>query len=102
MTSHAPFRADMVGSLLRPAEIKTAREALAHGKIDAAALKALEDECIARAVKKQEEIGIDIIVDGEMYRGDMTAYFSEHVEGLDLSGFVRSYGTARAPLIPAS
>jgi 5-methyltetrahydropteroyltriglutamate--homocysteine methyltransferase len=49
----------------------------------------------------QEEIGLDILVDGEMYRGDMTAYFAEHFDGFGISGLVRSYGNRyyRKPII---
>ena len=63
-----PFRADHVGSLLRPAAIKTAREQLAKGEISQAALKAIEDREIARVIKKQEEIGLQAITDGEFRR----------------------------------
>ena len=53
-----PFRADHVGSLLRPAALKKAREQRAKGEIDAAALKAVEDREIERVIKKQEEVGL--------------------------------------------
>lgn len=46
-----PFRADQVGSLLRPARLVDAREQAAAGKIDAAELRGIEDECIAGVVK---------------------------------------------------
>ena len=51
---NAPFRADVVGSYLRPAELKAAREDFAAGKIDAAALKAVEDKAITELVAKQK------------------------------------------------
>jgi 5-methyltetrahydropteroyltriglutamate--homocysteine methyltransferase len=63
-----PFRADHVGSLLRPAALKDAREKRAKGAIDAAALKAVEDREIERAIKKQEEVGLKAITDGEFRR----------------------------------
>jgi len=63
-----PFRADHVGSLLRPAAIKQAREQFAKGAIDAAALKAVEDREIERVIKKQEEVGLQGITDGEFRR----------------------------------
>ncbi len=63
-----PFRADHVGSLLRPAALKQAREKHAKGEIDAAALKAVEDREIERAIKKQEEVGLKAITDGEFRR----------------------------------
>jgi 5-methyltetrahydropteroyltriglutamate--homocysteine methyltransferase len=63
-----PFRADHVGSLLRPAALKNAREQRAKGEIDAAALKQVEDREIERAIKKQEEVGLQSITDGEFRR----------------------------------
>jgi 5-methyltetrahydropteroyltriglutamate--homocysteine methyltransferase len=63
-----PFRADHVGSLLRPAALKQAREQRAKGAIDAAALKAIEDREIERAIKRQEEVGLQSITDGEFRR----------------------------------
>jgi 5-methyltetrahydropteroyltriglutamate--homocysteine methyltransferase len=63
-----PFRADHVGSLLRPAALKQAREQRAKGAIDAAALKAVEDREIERVIKRQEEVGLQSITDGEFRR----------------------------------
>ena len=63
-----PFRADHVGSLLRPAALKKAREQRAKGEIDATALKAIEDREIERVIKKQEEVGLQSITDGEFRR----------------------------------
>jgi 5-methyltetrahydropteroyltriglutamate--homocysteine methyltransferase len=63
-----PFRADHVGSLLRPAELKQAREQRAKGEIDAGALKVIEDREIERVIKKQEEAGLQSITDGEFRR----------------------------------
>ena len=66
--SKPPFRADHVGSLLRPAALKKAREQRAKGEIDAAALKAVEDREIERVIKKQEDVGLQAITDGEFRR----------------------------------
>ncbi len=63
-----PFRADHVGSLLRPAVLKEARERRAKGEIGADALKAVEDREIERIIKKQEEVGLQSITDGELRR----------------------------------
>jgi 5-methyltetrahydropteroyltriglutamate--homocysteine methyltransferase len=63
-----PFRADHVGSLLRPAALKAAREKRGKGEIDAAELKAIEDREIEKVVKKQEEIGLKLATDGEFRR----------------------------------
>jgi 5-methyltetrahydropteroyltriglutamate--homocysteine methyltransferase len=63
-----PFRADHVGSLLRPAALKAARERRAKGEISAAALKAVEDREIEHVISKQEEVGLQAITDGEFRR----------------------------------
>jgi methionine synthase II (cobalamin-independent) len=66
--SNPPFRADHVGSLLRPAALKQAREQRAKGEIDGAALKEVEDREIERVIKKQEDVGLQSITDGEFRR----------------------------------
>jgi 5-methyltetrahydropteroyltriglutamate--homocysteine methyltransferase len=63
-----PFRADHVGSLLRPSAIKTAREQRARNEIDAAALRAIEDREIEKTISKQEQIGLKLATDGEFRR----------------------------------
>ncbi len=63
-----PFRADHVGSLLRTAPLKKAREQRARGEIDAAALKAVEDAEIEKIVAKQAEVGLKLATDGEFRR----------------------------------
>src|SRR4051794_40889466 len=63
-----PFRADHVGSLLRPAALKEARAKRERGEIGAAALKEIEDREIEKAIKKQEEIGLKAVTDGEFRR----------------------------------
>ena len=63
-----PFRADHVGSLLRPAALKQARECRAKGEIDADALKAVEDREIKDVIRKQEAAGLQSITDGEFRR----------------------------------
>jgi 5-methyltetrahydropteroyltriglutamate--homocysteine methyltransferase len=75
-----PFRADMVGSLLRTAPLKAAREARAAGRIDDAALKAVEDREIVALIAKQEAVGLQAVTDGEFRR----AYWHfDFLEGLD-------------------
>ena len=63
-----PFRADHNGSLLRPAALKEAREKRAKGENSVADLKAVEDREIERIIKKQEEVGLKSITDGEFRR----------------------------------
>jgi len=66
--SKPPFRADHVGSLLRPATLKNAREKRAKGDITAAQLKQVEDREIRQLIKKQEEAGLQSVTDGEARR----------------------------------
>ena len=63
-----PFRADHVGSLLRPAALREARGKRARSEISAAELKAVEDREIERVIKSQEEVGLRSITDGEFRR----------------------------------
>lgn len=65
---NAPFRADIVGSFLRPQETKEARAKFERGEITAEDLKKVEDKCIAELVKKQKEVGLHVITDGEFRR----------------------------------
>ena len=78
-----PFRADHVGSLLRPAALKRAREQRAKGEIDAAALKAVEDRQIERVIKKQEEVGLQSITDGEFRRSWWHLDFLWGLDGIE-------------------
>jgi 5-methyltetrahydropteroyltriglutamate--homocysteine methyltransferase len=68
MPSTAPFRADEVGSLLRPPELKRARAAREAGKIGADELRAVEDKAISEVVRKQEDVGLKAVTDGEFRR----------------------------------
>ncbi len=63
-----PFRADHVGSLLRPAALREARAKRAKGEISIADLKAIEDREIERVIRKQEEVGLKAVTDGEFRR----------------------------------
>ena len=63
-----PFRADHVGSLLRPREVLQAREDHAAGLVDAADLRALEDAAIREVVRMQEDVGLHSCTDGEFRR----------------------------------
>ncbi|HXJ17169.1 MAG TPA: 5-methyltetrahydropteroyltriglutamate--homocysteine S-methyltransferase [Candidatus Polarisedimenticolia bacterium] len=75
-----PFRADHVGSLLRPAELKEARQDRAAGKISDLDLQRLEDAAIRKAVAQQEQVGLQSITDGEFRREDF--YTDFYVRGL--------------------
>jgi len=78
-----PFRADHVGSLLRPAVLKDARAQFAKGEIDAAALRAVGDREIERVIKKQEEVGLQSITDGEFRRSWWHLDFLWGLDGID-------------------
>ena len=78
-----PFRADQVGSLLRTAPLKEAREKRARGDIDAAALKAVEDAEIRKLIAKQEDIGLKGISDGEFRRAYWHFDFLEGLDGVE-------------------
>jgi 5-methyltetrahydropteroyltriglutamate--homocysteine methyltransferase len=68
LRTRPPFRADHVGSLLRPAALKAARECHAKEEISAAALREIEDREIETIIKKQEAVGLQSITDGEFRR----------------------------------
>ena len=79
----APFRADHVGSLLRPAALKEARAKRAKGEIDAGALKAIEDREIAAVIRRQEDLGLKGITDGEFRRAFWQIDFLERLDGVE-------------------
>jgi 5-methyltetrahydropteroyltriglutamate--homocysteine methyltransferase len=79
-----PFRADHVGSLLRPAPLKEARAKRERGEIDAAALKAFEDREIEKAVRKQEEVGLKLATDGEFRRTWWHFDFFRGLKGVEM------------------
>jgi len=81
-----------VGSLPKPEYLTRARTKAAKGELPSDALQDLEQKATREWIRFQEEIGIDILVDGEQYRGDMATYFAENLEGTEISGLVRSYG----------
>jgi 5-methyltetrahydropteroyltriglutamate--homocysteine methyltransferase len=82
--SKPPFRADHVGSLLRPAALKEARAKHEKGEIDDAALKAVEDREIERIVRKQKEVGLKLATDGEFRRSWWHFDFFTGLQGVDL------------------
>ena len=69
MPQTVPFRADHVGSLLRPPQLLAAREQAKAGRMSAAELKTVEDEAVRRAARMQEELGLSGITDGELLQG---------------------------------
>ena len=90
---HLPlFPTTSVGSFPKPDYLIKARSEFNKGKIAREELTELERKATAFWIEKQEELGVDVLVDGEMYRGDMVAFFAERFSGFTQGGLVRSYG----------
>jgi 5-methyltetrahydropteroyltriglutamate--homocysteine methyltransferase len=86
-----------VGSFPKPDYLVHARNEFSRGKLTRKELAELELKATAEVIRLQEDVGLDILVDGEMYRGDMVAFFAGEpggrtIEGMKLGGLVRSYG----------
>lgn len=86
------FPTTSVGSFPKPDYLTKARADFNKGKLSEAGLRELERKATAFWIETQEKLGVDVLVDGEMYRGDMVAYFAERMPGFTEGGLVRSYG----------
>ena len=75
------FRADQIGSFLRPAQVKEARRAFSAGNIDRDQLTEIEDKAILNALERQKQTGIDIFSDGEFRRASFQNDVADSVEG---------------------
>ncbi|MEM7270348.1 MAG: 5-methyltetrahydropteroyltriglutamate--homocysteine S-methyltransferase, partial [Pseudomonadota bacterium] len=98
-----PYRADHVGSLLRPAAVKHARAAHASGDLDDGGLKAAEDGALAGLIAAQVEAGMTVVTDGEMRRSFWHYDFLGMLEGFDLverSEGVQFAGIKLRPIFP--
>lgn len=89
-----PFRADQVGSLLRPPELREAHEKFLRGFGDPAELRALQDLSIQEVIRLQETAGLHAITDGEFRRTSFHADFIEKLDGAKAAGRVEVEGTA--------
>jgi len=89
-----PFRADQVGSLLRPPELRAAREKALEGSVEARVLRELEDRAIREAIRLQESVGLHAITDGEYRRTSFHADFIEKLDGAKTSGQLDVKGAA--------
>jgi 5-methyltetrahydropteroyltriglutamate--homocysteine methyltransferase len=90
---HLPlFPTTSVGSFPKPDYLVRARADFAKSKITADQLRDWERKATAFWIETQEKLGVDVLVDGEMYRGDMVAYFAERLPGFTEGGLVRAYG----------
>ena len=86
------FPVTAVGSFPKPDYLLQGRSDFRKRKITADQLHKLEERATTFWIEQQEELGLDVLVDGEMYRGDMVAYFAENLPGFEQGGLVRSYG----------
>ena len=78
---NAKYRAENVGSLLRPPELLEARSEYAKGRIDMTQLRHAEDQAILDSLQVQRDAGIDVFTDGEYRRRDFRTSFAESVDG---------------------
>jgi 5-methyltetrahydropteroyltriglutamate--homocysteine methyltransferase len=107
-TQHArfelpPFPTTTIGSFPQTAEVRNARAAYARGTLSDAAYRTFLQNQTARAVRWQENIGLDVLVHGEFERNDMVQYFGEQLSGFAFTahGWVQSYGSrcVRPPIL---
>src|SRR3546814_2655219 len=85
MSVQRPFRADHVGSFLRPRRLIEAREKHAAGEIAGETLRRVEDDCIREVAKRQEDIGLQGITDGEFRRTFFHVDFLERLDGVTVT-----------------
>jgi 5-methyltetrahydropteroyltriglutamate--homocysteine methyltransferase len=81
-----PFRADHVGSLLRPQPLRQAFRKQATGEMSDAAFAALQDDCVRAVVALQEGVGLQVVTDGEFRRGSYWGRFVERTDGFEIRG----------------
>jgi methionine synthase II (cobalamin-independent) len=79
-----PFRADHVGSLLRPTALRQAFRRYGSNEIDPREFAAIQDDCIRAVVKLQEEAGLEVVTDGEFRRGSYWGRFVERTDGFEI------------------
>jgi 5-methyltetrahydropteroyltriglutamate--homocysteine methyltransferase len=91
-----PFRADHVGSLLRPAAVHEARAKRAAGEISAADLRKVEDDAIADAVRTVESLGMRSVTDGEFRRAWFHLDFLQELDGVAITGNIAASSDAAA------
>jgi 5-methyltetrahydropteroyltriglutamate--homocysteine methyltransferase len=98
-----PFRADQVGSLLRPKALAQARARFKNSEIPSGDLKAMEDQCIREAIQRQEAIGLESITDGEMRRDWWHLDFLTQLDGVTavVNPGPKFGGTEEQPPIPS-
>jgi 5-methyltetrahydropteroyltriglutamate--homocysteine methyltransferase len=86
ITGKPPFKAEVVGSLLRPAAIHAARDQQQSGALSAAELRKIEDQGVAEAVAMQRDVGLAVCTDGEFHRRHWFLDFLERIDGVEVHG----------------
>ncbi len=81
-----------VGWFPKPLDLRRARWRFAEGEIDGAKLREAESAATRDALKLQDELGLDLLVDGQMDRSDSATFFAERLEGMEPAGLVRCFG----------
>jgi 5-methyltetrahydropteroyltriglutamate--homocysteine methyltransferase len=81
---HPPFRADHIGSLLRPAALRQAFKQHLGGQLGDAEFRRVQDDSIRAAVRLQEDVGLRVVTDGEFRRGSYWSRFVEGIEGFEI------------------
>jgi 5-methyltetrahydropteroyltriglutamate--homocysteine methyltransferase len=98
-----PLPTTTIGSFPQTGEVRKARAAHRRGELDEAAYRARMREEIARVIRLQDELGLDVLVHGEPERNDMVQFFGEQLAGVAVTehGWVQSYGTryVRPPIV---
>ena len=84
MPGRPPFRADHVGSLLRPPALRQAFRHYAADELDVAEFSKLQDQCIRDVVALQEQVGLKVLTDGEFRRGSYWGRFVERIDGFEI------------------
>ena len=98
-----PFRADQVGSLLRPRELAQARAKFKSGEISSGELRTVEDKCIQEAIQRQESVGLQAVTDGEFRRDWWHLDFMVQLDGVTAiaNPGPKFGGTEEQPPIPS-
>ena len=98
-----PLPTTTIGSFPQTKEVRQARAKFKKGELSAADYKAFLEQATTDCIKKQEAMGIDVLVHGEFERNDMVEYFGEQLDGFTFSanGWVQSYGSrcVKPPII---
>lgn len=97
--TNPPFRADQVGSLLRPKSLLDVRERYFKGEIPKEELRQAEDVAIREVIKKQENVGLQSVTDGEFRRTFFHTDFLERLEGVTVSGGINVQFKGKAGVI---